>query len=223
MGYAPPAYVGPPAPKSKGSSTAIVVIGSIAIAVVLLAVVAVGAAFLGRKSTKTFEPVKGATDPVASGPTTTAPIVWQPFSPPDHSFSIEFPGPPVERPLPANSAQFANSVFYEHDLPNGTEFAIAAFDLREDKFIADPTAYVREGVNFYTEGTGGKLGLLEPSDFAGMPATRFIVTEAKGYQHQAILIVGGKRTFIIVIATPIGQTADAPTFEHFLGSFHITG
>jgi hypothetical protein len=56
-----------------------------------------------------------------------------------------------------------------------------------------------------------------------MPASRFIVTAAKGYQHQAILIVGGKRTFIIVIATPIGQTADAPTFEHFLNSFHITG
>jgi hypothetical protein len=223
MGYAPPVYMGgPPTPPSKSGGAALAVILGVGLTFVLILIVLVGAVtLLGRSSSSKFSSVASA---VPDGqPTTTVPIVWQPFSPPDHSFSIEFPGPPVERPLPANKDQFTNSVFYEHDLANRTEFAIAAFDLREDKFIADPTAYVREGVNFYTEGTGGKLGLIEPSDFAGMPATRFIVTEAKGYQHQAILIVGGKRTYIIVIATPIGQTADAATFEHFLSSFHISG
>jgi hypothetical protein len=151
--------------------------------------------------------------------TTTAPVGRMPFSPPDGSFSVELPGKPIVKAVPKHDL-FGGGPGFQYDADNATEFAIIGFDVQPDRYAADPAGYLDAVIDEYLQWSGGTIGLKTPTDVGGLPASKFVVTEASGFTDQATLIVAGPKAYILLVSTPPGVPADADTYNHYLGSFH---
>jgi hypothetical protein len=218
-GYAPPAYVGPPASKGGAGSRTPIVLGAIGVAFVVVVAVVAGAVvvFGGRSSSTSPSGSNGASS--GTTPTTLAPFIWEPFDPPDHSFAIDMPGTAESRPIAVPGYQGGH--LYVASVPAGPDFHLAHFDLDNEQYVADPGRYVRLFTEGYAVANNGKLLLNEVGDFAAMTSSRFIATYPSGHRSQGIVFVGGNRIYVIAIETPGGEPAETAMFERYLNSFHI--
>jgi hypothetical protein len=231
----------PPGPPSGGSGngTKIALIGAAAVLVVLVIIAALlvtrpaDILVIGTTTTSDLAPV--ATAPLTTEEVTTSTslrrttttarrsaAVWTPWSPPDRSFTVEFPGLPE-----LEAAQADGTVFRQGSTASTfgltSFYLIGWYDLTSARYRGDSALMLNTIADGYAKDGNLQFTSRKLGTFAGNPSLDWSgIMKSAGIEFhvQGLEIVSGLRLFMFMV----GDTGDGTSdFLHFRDSFHIAG
>jgi len=223
MGYPAPAYTGPP-PKGGAGSKVALVLGGMGLAFVLMIVALVGAVTLrGKSSSSKFSSIGTAIPDVASptkstNSTNSTNSDWVLFTPPDSSFTIEFPGHPVVEPLPVATPQ-VERMFLAQTKTDSRSYSLNWFDLKPG-FAFDREASLRNLAQGSASRSNSEMRNVVVEPFAGLPSISWDL-ELQGTDAHAhgFAMISGDRQYLFFVAAVGADSAE--DFKRFRDSFHI--
>jgi hypothetical protein len=232
-GYPAPAAPTPARPAGGANrSVSPVVLVSCGVAV-LLAFAVLGVAVVHRRNSPepvviqaittppTIEPAPtGTTRPGPGTTTRTAGGRWQPWTSPDQTFAVEFPGAPEVTEEDTHSDIIsASSRAFASDLAGG--FTLYWYDLADAKYAQDTGKLLDAFLDTRYDPAKVTIATRERTRVNGLPALRYSATNKilPDTTINGVMVVYRTRVFELSV---LGLPGAAPDLDRFVGSFRLT-
>jgi hypothetical protein len=165
----------------------------------------------------------GTTGTTRPGPGTTSRAAgrsWQPWTSPDQTFAVEFPGPPEVTEEDTHSDIIsASSRAFAADLAGG--FTLSLYDLADAKYAQDTAKLLDAFLDTRYDPAKVTIATRERLRVNGLPALRYAATNKflPDTTINGVMVVYRTRVFELSV---LGMPGETPDLDRFVGSFRLT-